>query len=140
MIDMRFPTALQMVLSLAVALETGQRCTSGGLAAGLGANPSLVRKLLVPLSRDRIVASSLGKNGGVRLGRPANQITLRDVYRSITEDKRIMAARPRRPALVLRQREHGPFLRDVGERGGGCSTRCAEPPHDCRWRRGDAEA
>ena len=101
MIDMRFPTALQMVLSLAVALETGQRCTSGELATGLGANPSLVRKLLVPLSRDGIVASSLGKNGGVHLGRPASQITLRDVYRSVVEDKKIMAPRPDVPSLCF---------------------------------------
>lgn len=110
MIDMRFPTALQMVLSLAVALETGQRCTSGELAAGLGANPSFVRKLLVPLNRDGIVASSLGKNGGVRLGRPADQITLRDVYRSITEDKRIMAARPDVPHLCFVSANMGRFF------------------------------
>ena len=110
MIDTRFPTALQMVLSLAVALETGQRCTSGELAAGLGANPSLVRTLLVPLSRDGIVASSLGKNGGIRLGRPADHITFCDVYRSITEDKKLMVARPDVPQLCFISANMGRFF------------------------------
>ena len=101
MIDLRFPTALQIVLSLAIASETDKRCTSSDLATGLGANPSLVRKLLVPLSRDGIVASSLGKHGGVRLGRPADQITLGDVYSSITDGKRILVARPDVPRLCV---------------------------------------
>jgi Rrf2 family transcriptional repressor of oqxAB len=101
MIDLRFPTALQLVLSLAFAAEIGQRCTSSGLALGLGANPSLVRKLLVPLARDGIVVASLGKNGGVRLGRPAGRITLRDVYQSVMEGKRVLAPRDDVPSLCL---------------------------------------
>ena len=94
MIDWRFPTALQIVLSLTVAAEKGIQCTSQELASGLGANPSLVRKLLVPLSRAGLTASSLGKHGGVRLARPADRITLADVYRAITDNKKLLAARP----------------------------------------------
>lgn len=42
MLDYRFPTALQMVLSVAMAEQMGERSTSAILAYGLEANPSLV--------------------------------------------------------------------------------------------------
>ena len=93
MIDLRFPTALQVVLGIQIAEEDGVRCTSQKLADSLGVNASFVRKLLVPLSRDGIVMSSLGKNGGVRLARSPAAITLRDIYRCVTEDKKIWVAR-----------------------------------------------
>lgn len=52
MLDYRFPTALQMVLSVAMAEQSGERSTSAILAYGLEANPSFIRKLMVP-SRPR---------------------------------------------------------------------------------------
>lgn len=51
MLDYRFPTALQMVLSVAMAEQSGERSTSAILAYGLEANPSFIRKLMVPLPR-----------------------------------------------------------------------------------------
>ena len=99
--DLRFPTALQMVLSLAVAAETGARCTSGELAGGLGANPALVRALLVPLSRAGIVAATSGKMGGVRLAQSPENITLRDIYAAVVDDKRLFAPRPNVPSRCV---------------------------------------
>ena len=55
MLDYRFPTALQMVLSVAMAEQMGERSTSAILAYGLEANPSFIRKLMVPLTRDGII-------------------------------------------------------------------------------------
>ena len=63
MLDYRFPTALQMVLSVAMAEQLGERSTSAILAYGLEANPSFIRKLMVPLTRDGIIVSTLGRNG-----------------------------------------------------------------------------
>lgn len=94
MIDLRFSTALQIVLSVALADQDGFRCTSTVLADGLDANPSFVRQLLVPLRRDGIIDASVGKGGGLRLARPAASITLRDIYASITGEKRFLPARP----------------------------------------------
>lgn len=71
MLDFRFPTALQMVLSVAVAEKQGMRSTSATLAAALEANPSFIRKLMVPLTKDGIIVSTLGRNGSIHLGRPA---------------------------------------------------------------------
>lgn len=97
MIDLRFSTAFQMVLSVALADHDGFRCTSKMLADGLGANPSFVRQLLVPLGRDGIIAASIGKGGGLHLARAAPSITLRDIYASITGEKRFLPARPIAP-------------------------------------------
>lgn len=88
MLDYRFPTALQMVLSVAMAEQMGKRSTSAILAYGLEANPSFIRKLMVPLTRDGIIVSTLGRTGSIHLGRPAAEITLRDIYVSVIEDKK----------------------------------------------------
>jgi Rrf2 family transcriptional repressor of oqxAB len=93
MIDMRFSTAVQVVLSVALAEHDDFRCTSEMLAEGLGTNPSLIRKLLFPLSRDGLIRPSVGKGGGLRLGRAADRITLGDVYQSVIENKAILAIR-----------------------------------------------
>lgn len=93
MLDYRFPTALQMVLSVAMAEQLGERSTSAILAYGLEANPSFIRKLMVPLTRDGIIVSTLGRNGSIHLGRPAEEITLRDIYVSVIEDKKLWASR-----------------------------------------------
>jgi Rrf2 family transcriptional regulator, repressor of oqxAB len=93
MIDLRFPTALQIVLGIQIAGEDGVRCTSQKLADSLGVNASFVRKLLIPLSRDGIVAASQGKGGGVRLARKPETITLRDIYLTVTDEKKLWVAR-----------------------------------------------
>ncbi len=101
MLDIRFPTALQMVLCIAKADGEGLRCTSKILADGLQANPSFVRKMMVPLTRNGIIVSTLGRTGTIRLGRPASDITLRDIYAAVTEDKPLMAGRPEVPARCV---------------------------------------
>lgn len=101
MLDYRFPTALQIVLGVAMAEQLGERSTSGTLAYSLEANPSFIRKLMIPLTRDGIIVSTLGRNGSIRLGRPAGEITLRDIYQSVIEDKKIWASRPNVPARCV---------------------------------------
>ena len=98
MIDTRFSTALQIVISVAVNEEANLRSTSQSLAAGLDTNPSFVRKLLIPLSEDGILVSSVGNRGGVRLGRPPNQIQLSEIYSSVIPEKKIWATRHNVPA------------------------------------------
>jgi Rrf2 family transcriptional repressor of oqxAB len=93
MIDLRFSTALQLLLSVALADRDGFRCTSRTLAEGLGTNASFIRKLLIPLTREGMIVTAIGKGGGLHLGRAADQITLRDLYLAVTENKKILAAR-----------------------------------------------
>jgi len=98
MIDLRFPTALQMVLSVALGDQDGFRCTSTTLADGLSTNPSFIRKLLIPLTREGMIVASVGKGGGLHLGRSAAEITLKDIYTAVTEDKRSLVARQDLPS------------------------------------------
>ncbi len=102
MIDIRFPTTLQMMLNLALAEdEDVGLVTSADLARSLGANASLVRKLLVPLTQAGLVTSSLGHTGGVRLARPAAQISLRDVFEAIAGNKPLWTPRPDVPSVCV---------------------------------------
>lgn len=102
MIDIRFPTALQIMLSLALAEQQSvSHLSSSQLAESLGANPSFVRKLLVPLVQSKLLRSQMGKAGGVRLARPAAEITLRDIYRAVVADTKIWAPRTGIPHRCL---------------------------------------
>jgi Rrf2 family transcriptional repressor of oqxAB len=94
-LDIRFSSALQAMLFLAVAAERGEPATSSGrLAEALGTNPSLVRKLLVPLGTGGLIASTRGRGGGTRLSRPAGEITLAEIYRCSVGEKPLWACRP----------------------------------------------
>jgi Rrf2 family transcriptional regulator, repressor of oqxAB len=102
MLDVRFSSALKAMLLLGHAQEQGSPILSSTqLARSLDMNPSLVRKLMVPLVQDNLVASTKGRSGGVRLGRPAHQITLREIYRSAIGDKPLWAPRPEGPRECL---------------------------------------
>ena len=102
MIDVRFPTALQIMLSLALAEQQSvPHLTSSRLAESLGPNPSFVRKLLVPLVQSKLLHSQMGKAGGVRLARPAAEITLRDIYRAVVADTKIWTPRTGIPHRCL---------------------------------------
>ena len=67
---------------------------SGELADGLSANRTLIRRVLGVLVDDGLLQSQRGRVGGVKLGRPAEQITLRDIYEPVTAGKRIWSGRP----------------------------------------------
>ena len=86
MTDVRFPTALQIMLSLALAHEEGvPMLTSSHLAVGVGSVASLVRKLLAQLAKGGLVTGVAGRSGGVRLARSASEITLAEIYRSVMQ-------------------------------------------------------
>lgn len=94
MIDVRFPTALQLLLTLAVSEAEGyERLSSALLAKGLDAHPTFVRKLLQPLAEAGLVDSAFGREGGVHLRRRPAEITLQDVYLAVMGDKHLWEPR-----------------------------------------------
>src|ERR1700722_5859782 len=102
MLDVRFSRSLKAMLLLGHAdEESSPVLSSAQLARSLDTNPSLVRKLMVPLVQDGLVTSIKGRSGGVRLGRPADQITLEEIYRSSIGDKPLWAPRPEGPRECL---------------------------------------
>ncbi|WP_438750826.1 RrF2 family transcriptional regulator [Pararhizobium sp. O133] len=98
MMDTRFSSALQIIITVAVNERNNTRSTSDALAAKLDARPSLVRKLVAPLMQKNILVSSEGYQGGYRLGRPAKAIYLSEIYLAVMPDKKIWATRGDIPA------------------------------------------
>src|SRR5882757_4078238 len=102
MLDVRFSSALKAMLLLGHGEEEGSPVlNSTQLARSLNTNPSLVRKLMVPLVQAGLVGSIKGRSGGVRLGRSADRITLGDIYRASIGDKPLWAPRPEGPRECL---------------------------------------
>jgi Rrf2 family protein len=82
-VNSRFAVAVH-ILTLIAAGE-GQPVTSEYIAGSVNTNASLVRRLLSQLTRAGLTTSQMGIGGGALLARPADQITLRDVYRAVDE-------------------------------------------------------
>lgn len=79
----RFAVAVH-ILTLIAAGE-GRPVTSEYIAGSVNTNASLVRRLLSQLTRAGLTTSQMGTGGGALLARPADQITLGDVYRALDE-------------------------------------------------------
>lgn len=79
----RFAVAVH-ILTL-IARSEGQPVTSEYIAGSVNTNPSLVRRLLSQMTRAGLTTSQMGTGGGALLARPAEQISLRDVYRAVDE-------------------------------------------------------
>ena len=102
MIDVSFPTALQMMLSLALAQAEGvERLSSAELAEGVDSNPTFVRRLLVPLMQAGFVRSTMGRDGGVSLSVDAAAITLGEIYKVTMGGKRLWSGRSDIPHRCL---------------------------------------
>jgi DNA-binding IscR family transcriptional regulator len=70
------------ILSL-LAHEQGRTLTSEYIAVSVNTNPVVIRRLLGLLGQAGLVSTSEGAGGGTMLARPAERITLRDVYRAV---------------------------------------------------------
>src|SRR5215203_5238690 len=98
-VNSRFAVAVH-ILTL-IASGQGQPVTSEYVAASVNTNASLVRRLLSQLTRAGLTTSQMGIGGGALLARPAQSITLLDVYRAIDDDEAVIpmhaAPNPRCP-------------------------------------------
>lgn len=70
--------------------------TSEELASSIRTNPTVIRRLIAKLVEAGLLASFKGKAGGVKLARPAKEISLRDIYTAVLE-KRLIANRTKEP-------------------------------------------
>lgn len=90
----RFAFAVH-ILTL-IAQGEGEPVTSEYIAGSVNTNPSLVRRILTQLTRAGLTTARMGTGGGALLARPADQITLRDVYRAV-DDGELFALHRERP-------------------------------------------
>ena len=82
---LRMPEAVSLGLHAAVALaEVRDRPVSAReLAARFGASEAHLAKVLQRLVKEGIVRSTRGPKGGFRLNRPADEVSLLEVYEAI---------------------------------------------------------
>jgi Rrf2 family transcriptional repressor of oqxAB len=76
-----FPVAVQ---ALVVIAETDGPCPSSAMAQDLKAHAVFVRRVLAHLVRANIVQAREGRDGGYRLARSTDHITLAEVYQAVT--------------------------------------------------------
>lgn len=95
----RLTTAVHALCWLELARRRGRSTlTSEQVAASLASNPVLVRRSLAPLREAGIVVSGRGPGSGWGLGRPAEAISLREVYDALGPDE-TFALHPHEPNL-----------------------------------------
>ncbi|MFI5272610.1 MAG: RrF2 family transcriptional regulator [Ktedonobacterales bacterium] len=76
-----FPIAVQTLVYLARARD--DVCPSAEIAGRLGAHAVYLRRVVAQLVRAGLVEAREGRDGGYRLARPADHITLADVFRAL---------------------------------------------------------
>jgi Rrf2 family protein len=79
----RFAVAVHALVAL---VANGDRAVpSERIAASANTNAAVIRRLFSMLADAGLTCSQLGQGGGARLSRPADRITLLDVFRAVEE-------------------------------------------------------
>ncbi|WP_075354548.1 Rrf2 family transcriptional regulator [Desulfovibrio sp. DV] len=81
----QFSIAIHLMAGLGYSSRSD--LTSTELASSVNACPSFVRRILSKLSKAGLVRTSRGKSGTCLLARPADGITLLDIYESVDAPK-----------------------------------------------------
>ena len=81
-ISSRFTIAVHVLTCIEVFKDDYQ-VNSEFISASVGVNPVIIRKIFGQLKAAGIIHVQRGGNGGVSLARPAEEITLFDVYRAV---------------------------------------------------------
>ena len=97
----------------ALAVHGGGPLTSAALAGSVDTNPAFLRHVLSRLREAGLVDTKLGVGGGALLARPADQITLLDVYRATEGDTRLCAHRCEPDASCAVARGLGALLDEI---------------------------
>lgn len=86
-ISSRYPIAVHIVSFIA---GVPKECTGDFIAESVNSNPAIVRKMMAMLKRADLIEIRRGV-GGAYLKRPAEEITLLDVYRAVdvSEDEEL---------------------------------------------------
>ena len=92
MVNQQFTFAVHIMTALAFS---GELMDSQALARSVNTNPVVVRRILLALRAAGLVETIAGKHGGTRLRKPAEKISLRDIYDAVEP----------RPVIVVSQRK-----------------------------------
>ncbi|WP_299434821.1 Rrf2 family transcriptional regulator [uncultured Aquimarina sp.] len=88
MVKSKFSISLHIMTLL--AYYPGDWHSSANIAESININPVLVRKELIALKSNDLVESKEGKNGGVRLGKSAKNISLADIFEAVKGSSHVL--------------------------------------------------
>ncbi|WP_299223639.1 Rrf2 family transcriptional regulator [uncultured Aquimarina sp.] len=88
MVKSKFSISLHIMTLL--AYYPGEWHSSAKIAESLKINPVLVRKELIALKSSGLVDSKEGKNGGVKLGKSAKNISLADIFEAVKGSSHVL--------------------------------------------------
>lgn len=91
----RFAVATHLMTGLSLQ-DSEKWISSSYLASSVNTNPVVVRRILLDLQRASLITTLPGKSGGAKLSRPADQITLYDIYAALQEGP-LFAFNPSKP-------------------------------------------
>jgi Rrf2 family protein len=86
MVNQQFATAVHILTALACKKEL---MSSDALATSVNTNPVVIRRLLSLLTKEKLVFTTRGKSGGVKLARDPGSITLKDIYMAVSPTENI---------------------------------------------------
>ncbi|MGZ3691350.1 MAG: RrF2 family transcriptional regulator [Pseudobdellovibrio sp.] len=86
MVNQQFATAVHILTALACNKEL---MSSDVLATSVNTNPVVIRRLLSMLTKNKLVVTTRGKSGGVKLAKEPSQINLKDVYLAVSPSESI---------------------------------------------------
>jgi len=84
-VNTQFSIAVHIMAGL--GYSRGAEVCSEELARSVNANPSFLRRILSKLAKADLVKTSKGKGGACALARPANRISLLEIYRAVDAPK-----------------------------------------------------
>jgi Rrf2 family protein len=64
-------------------MKPGEVLSSDFIAGSVNTNPVVVRRILSDLQKAGLIESQSGRNGGVRLSKPAARVNLLDIYQAV---------------------------------------------------------
>ena len=89
----RFAVAVHVLGLLSHYGEKGPVC-SAVIAQSVDTNPVVIRRLMSQLESHGLVTSSTGRSGGFLLARPADQVTLCEIYQAVEDEQVFRVHKP----------------------------------------------
>jgi Rrf2 family protein len=74
-------------LMMALGLDCGKEVTSAQMAMSVNTSPGFIRRILAKLSKANLVTGTTGKSGFSSLAKPANEISLLEIYKAVDAPK-----------------------------------------------------
>lgn len=92
----RFAFAVHVLSAL--ALSEGGAMNSEQLAGTVNTNPVVIRRLLLDLREGDLLTTQRGPGGGAKLSRPAEQISLAQIFKAVSGEFQLFGEHPNEPA------------------------------------------